>query len=219
MLKDIGVYAGATIMGDGGVALILDVIGLATRAGLLGEASSGFRAEVAAGALPVGGDRKQRVLVVGSRDDARIAMPLDHVDRLEEIPASMVERTGSQEVAQYRGGILPLVRLSRVLLERRTRPRHGPTWGPPEGDLLPVILYSSKVGSIGIVVDQIHDIVEEELGAPRPAVRPGVLFSAVLLGRVTEMLDLDWVVASLDRPVSALHRVAKPTTLSLPGAE
>ena len=218
-LKDIGVYAGATIMGDGGVALILDVNGLATRAGLLGESSAGFRAEAAASAVAIAGEGKQRVLVVGSRDDARIAMPLDDVERLEEIPAAMIERTGSQEVTQYRGGILPLVRLSRVLTERRTHPRHGPTWGPPEGDLLPVILYSSNGNHVGIIVDQIHDIIEEELTARRPAVRAGVLFSVVLLGRVTEMIDLKWVVASLERPSPAFHRAAGPKNTAAPGAE
>ncbi len=196
-LKELGVYAGATILGDGGVALILDVMGLAHHANLLAEGRSRFQGDPAATAAAVDVDRV-RLLIVAGQDDSRIAMRLDHIDRLEIFPASLVERAGTVEVAQYRGTILPLIRLSSVLVERRLAPRFARS-EHEDATLVPVVVHTADGRTVGLVVDSMHDIIEERLVNLRPSSRPGVLYSAVLNGRVTEVLDMDWVVGALER--------------------
>jgi two-component system chemotaxis sensor kinase CheA len=128
------------------------------------------------------------VLVVQVGDQARMAIPLSLVGRLEEFPAGSIEVAGDQEVIQYRGDIMPLIRLSRVLgitLERREL----------EADArLPVVVYSEAGKSVGLVVDRIVDIVDEKLVIQNPARKHGVTGSSVVQKRVTDMLDVPSVV-------------------------
>ncbi|MBN9326533.1 MAG: chemotaxis protein CheA, partial [Cellulomonas sp.] len=112
-LKSIGTYSGATVLGDGRVALILDVQGLARRA-LVGEPESGL-GRTRSTAAAAGASTARQVLVAGIGGGRRVAMPLASVTRLEQIPASLVGLVGGREVVQYRGAILPLVRLDRLL--------------------------------------------------------------------------------------------------------
>src|SRR5277367_3608217 len=122
-LKALKAFAGATIMGDGLVALILDVLGLAQRTGIVSEA--GERAAPAGSAeVHEASAEKQAFLVFAGPDDARMAIPLDALARLEEFPAARVEKSGAESVVQYRGRILPLVYLNTALEERRQTSRH-----------------------------------------------------------------------------------------------
>ena len=112
-LKGISAFAGATIMGDGKVALILDVLGLAQRARVVRGSRDGSlpKKETAAPEPPA---ERETVLLFNTDDRARMAIPLAVVDRLEEFPHSVVERVGAQDVVQYRDNILPLVDVSRL---------------------------------------------------------------------------------------------------------
>jgi two-component system chemotaxis sensor kinase CheA len=105
-LKGLSVYAGATIMGDGRVALILDVVGVGQRSGVLAERREQPRGENAPVA-PAGGE-SQRLLLFRAGSFARIAVPLGLVGRLEEFPRHALEQAGGRRVVQYRGGILNL---------------------------------------------------------------------------------------------------------------
>ncbi|MEQ1501737.1 MAG: chemotaxis protein CheW, partial [Myxococcota bacterium] len=191
-LKPLGAFSGATITGDGRVALILDVPGLARRARLA------IGAHEAAGSAVAGVVEQEvaalRLLIVQTPDDGRAAIPLDGISRIEEIPAPHVEKVGGGEVVRYRGDVLPLARLSKVLVEKRIRPRRT-TLMPPKLEVLPTVVHAGSRGPVGIVVDKVLDIVEVTIDHRRPAVRPGVLYSAVIHGRVTEVLDMAWVVA------------------------
>jgi two-component system chemotaxis sensor kinase CheA len=199
-LKGISAFAGATIMGDGKVALILDVLGLAQRAHVVSAVRERALTEKATGAVSAAADR-QTVLVFATRDGGRFAVPLALVARLEEFPRSAVERAGPMDVVQYRGEILPLIHVSRAL-----RPRHRPARnGRPgarrqaaadAGATVQVVVYASQGQRVGLVVGSILDIVEETLVSRSPANRPGVLFTAVLQGRVTEFLDVEGLIRS-----------------------
>src|SRR5580658_3924164 len=101
-LKNISVYAGATIMGDGKVALILDVVGVAARGGILAEGREHVAAQAADAAEKGAGDKQKLVLFTG-RAGAQMAVPLQLLARLENIPGEQVERAGNQWVTQYRG--------------------------------------------------------------------------------------------------------------------
>jgi len=188
-LKNISVYAGATIMGDGKVALILDVIGLAQRASLLTEGRERILGEEVQ-ATAEGAHGKQQLVLFTGRGGARMAVPLNLLARLENIPGAQVERSGNQWVTQYRGQILPLIRVSHALEERRQRPPTDDVLSLPTTAMLQVLVLENEHQSFGLVVNQILDIVESTLQPQSPATRAGVLHSSVIAERVTELLDV-----------------------------
>jgi two-component system chemotaxis sensor kinase CheA len=150
-LKGITAYSGATIMGDGRVALILDILGLAQRAQVVAErrTSAPITAEEKlARCKPQGALDFQTLLLVQCGERDRMAIPLSLVARLEEFPASSIELSGEQEVIQYRGEIMPLLRLSRVIpgLTRKV-----PAGAAPEQLL--VVVYSEAGRSVGLIVE------------------------------------------------------------------
>lgn len=203
-LKGITVFSGATIMGDGRVALILDVLGLAQRANVVSGIRERTIGEKAAAASEQVGDR-QTVLLFATRGGGRMAVPLALVARLEEFPRSAVERVGGQDVVQYRDEILPLVHVARAL--RRAagtgssgKPRRQPAGAarPAGDDPVQVVVYANGGRRVGLVVGRILDIVEETIVSRTEGGRPGVLFSAVVQGRVTEFLDLEGVIRSVN---------------------
>ena len=186
-LKDLKIFAGATIMGDGTVALILDILGLAQRAGVISEQrDSALAASESASDLNVA--VKQTFLLFSGPDSARMALPLDRLARLEELPGSQIEKSGAQWVIQYRGEILPLIWLCDVVEERRRQKRHSESLASNTGTLQ-VLVCNYQGRSVGIVVEKILDIVEDHPAVTSPATRGGVLCAAVLDGRVTELLD------------------------------
>jgi two-component system, chemotaxis family, sensor kinase CheA len=200
-LKGIAAFAGATIMGDGRVALILDVPGIAQQASVFSQSSERAReAKVAAGTGAVANDQQTLLLFsVGAAD--RMAIPLNSVGRLEQLPSRDVEYSGGQEVIQYRGQIMPLVRLSNVF---------NTVAATDESDTLPVVVYTRQGRSVGLVVGRILDIVEdrvvlEKRGRSRGN---GILGSAVIQGRVTELLDLPAVVQQAEPEVIEFAQAA-----------
>ncbi|MDQ6523524.1 chemotaxis protein CheA [Nocardioides sp. LHD-245] len=180
-LKALSMYAGATIMGDGRVALILDVAGIAATVGV--GATQQEPADRAAG----GADDRTALLVLEVADGRRAALPLAAVARLEEFGRDRVERSGTAEVVQYRDGILPLVRLAAAI---------GLPDTSDQGDQISVVVHESgdATGAVGIVIDRVLDVVEVVVDASEVGRRTGVTGSAVVQDRVTDLVDLDAVV-------------------------
>ncbi len=207
-LRSLKVFAGATIMGDGKVALILDVVGLAQNANILSEARDKALAEKAAEAL-AGQDQslveKQTFLLFAGPDDSRMAMPLSTVARLEEFAAADIEKSGGEWVIQYRGKILPLIRLEVVLEERRTRLRHPKNGVSP--DPLQVLVCNDEGRTLGIVVERILDIVEDRAEVKSPATREGIQCAVVIGDRVTELIDIPAIqrIAEANRTLAIEH--------------
>ena len=197
LLKGVSTFAGATIMGDGHVSLILDVLGLAQHASVVSEVKDRALAEQEAQDAEQDDDR-QTLLLFRTPDDGRMAIPLSMVARLEEFPRDRIERAGPQEVVQYRGTILPLVHINNVLSERRAVPRASEA-EQQQSDLVQVVVYTSEGRSVGLVVDRIMDIVEESVSLERPATREGVFGSAVIHGKVTEFVDVETVIRLSDQ--------------------
>ncbi|GAB2595757.1 ATPase [Paractinoplanes abujensis] len=184
--KDIGLYAGATILGDGKVGLILDVSSLARRSHLAADAER-QNLEASSRASGAGGTGER--LLVTAVGERRVAIPLDTVTRLEEFPRDRIEHAGSREVVQYRGQILPLVRLSHLL---------GAYGEEPEGDNVSVVVYSEGAKSVALVVDRIVDIAENSTTARRDAEEDGLVGTAVIQQRVTELLDVRRAILAAD---------------------
>ena len=186
-LKALGTYSGATILGDGRVALILDVAALARRV-LRGDGVDRQNAEQTGTGTVAGSVEPNRVLVAGIGGGRQVAIPLCSVTRLEHIPAAGVERVGSREVLQYRGQILPLVRLARQLGSVSER----------EGTDLVVVVYSSEGRSVAIAVDEILDIVEGDAEVRSDIDDVGLLGSAVVRDRIVELLDVRAAILAAD---------------------
>jgi two-component system chemotaxis sensor kinase CheA len=184
--KDIGLYAGATILGDGKVGLILDVSSLARRSHLTAGAERENLVDAPGTTTATGTGERLLVTAVGER---RVAIPLDTVTRLEEFPRDRIEHVGSREVVQYRGQILPLVRLSHLL---------GAYGEEPESETVSVVVYSEGGRSVALVVDRIVDIAENSTGVRRDVDEDGLIGTAVIQQRVTELLDVRRAILAAD---------------------
>ncbi|WP_246131170.1 chemotaxis protein CheA [Cellulomonas aerilata] len=184
-LKAIGTYAGATLLGDGRVSLILDVQAIARRT-LSGESLEADWEQSAAKAARAA-DAEQ-VLVAGIGGGRRVAIPLSAVTRLERLKHEVIEHVGGREVVQYRGAIVPLVRLERLL--------GGYTEAASE-ELL-VVVYTRGTRSVAIVVEEIVDIVEDDFAQHSQIDDHGLVGSTVLKERVTELLDVRQAVMAAD---------------------
>ena len=180
-LKGLSCYVGATIMGDGRTALILDVVGLARLAGL--GAQSRAVAETQLGTTLPAGERSQKMLIFRAGSYERMAVPLALVDRLEEVSPSSVKRAAGRLVLHYRSGILPLATLTELLEAGSERP-------PLPTSTMPVIVFTDGTRRMGLIVDQIIDILDEVVTARRRVSAPGILGSAIINGQITDLLDL-----------------------------
>ncbi len=184
-LKGLTVYAGATIMGDGRVALILDVLGIGQSAGVLTESREQSRA--AAEQKSQAGINQQRLLLFRAGSFDRLAVPLSLVARLEEFPQNSIEHAGGCPVVQYRNRILPLVSLRAVL-------EPGAPGQNQASDPVQVVVFNDGDRSVGVEVDQILDVAEEAVTVQQKSGRKGLLGSGVVGKRVTDFLDLNQVI-------------------------
>jgi two-component system chemotaxis sensor kinase CheA len=184
-LKALGTYSGATILGDGRVALILDVQALARRA-LVADVAE--RTDAASSDETHATSEHLRMLIAGIGGGRRVAIPLSSVTRLENIPTDQVEQVGSREVVQYRGAILPLLRLNN----------HLGAYSEREGEDLVVVVYSAGSRSVAIVVDEIVDIVDDETQVSSDIDDHGLLGSALIRDRIVEVLDVRAAILAAD---------------------
>lgn len=183
-LRGIKAFAGATIMGDGKVALILDVLGLAQNARVVSEVRDRALTDNKS-ADTKQATKTQNMLVFAVGDKGRMAILLDMVGRLEEFDRTSIESSGEQDVVQYRGEIMPLIYLSKVFHTTYKEQLDKP---------IQAVVYAEKGKSVGLVVDQILDIVDEEVTVKSNSNRPGVLGSAVIKQRITDLVDVREVI-------------------------
>jgi two-component system chemotaxis sensor kinase CheA len=191
-LKRVATFAGATILGDGRVALILDVAGVARRAGVLTEDRDSEALINEATSSDDKGDAGDALLLVQRGSNDRVALPLSLVARLEEVPCAQIERVASRRVMQYRGDILPLMSLDGILGVDETA---GDVAAAT--DRVQVVVLSDGASSVGLEIDQILDIVYDRVVIKKAGIRPGVSGTAVIQGRVTQMLDVAVAMKSL----------------------
>jgi two-component system chemotaxis sensor kinase CheA len=184
-LKTLLCYLGATIMGDGKPALILDIAGLARLSGL-GLQSETVQEEAATQTVET---PMEKLLLFRTRRFPRVAVPLALVHRLEDCDSAHIERAAGQLVLRYRASILPLVSLEDM----------GNAVTPlPQGSAkMQIIVFSDGPRQVGLLVEQILDIVDHESAdlqrnqqEPRSTSHAGLLGSAIVAGHVTELLDL-----------------------------
>jgi two-component system chemotaxis sensor kinase CheA len=180
-------YAGSTILGEGVVALILDVLRLGLKAGVVSEARTHQAAPDEEFKICADVDRRTLLYVMGPADE-RMAIDFSAVDRLELIPLSDIEQVADLPVIQYRDEILQLLWVDETLPERRTKMRK--ITDDPDLDALQVVVCTVEGLRIGLVVYRILDIIERNMEVTRPASREGIETCVVVEERVTEIIDL-----------------------------
>ena len=173
LLSGLGLYGGNAVLGDGGVIMILDIGGVAA-AGIAGGLAN-VEQEV-----PVAADddeAREAMLLVRAGGGAPKALPLAAVARIEQLDAASFEVSEGRVVAQYRGDVMPLLALDPdVDLKRAGRQ--------------PVLVLIDRDRPVGLAVDAVLDIVETVLDIRLTAGVPGRVGTAVIAGRVTEVVDV-----------------------------
>ncbi|MDP6507217.1 MAG: chemotaxis protein CheW, partial [Planctomycetota bacterium] len=193
--KDLKVYAGATIMGDGKVALILDVLGLAHRSHAIvaGAQKAGSAEKETDGA---GAFVEPLLLVENSRNEW-LVMKMERVLRLEMIPVSRLEISGSQNVIQYRNSILPLFHLDEGLEgQDSTAAKSVEELTTGEDSLVPIVVCEIDSAAVGLVVRRIVDVIRQEFVVKDQSPRRFVLGRGVIQERVAELLDITEFLSS-----------------------
>jgi two-component system chemotaxis sensor kinase CheA len=184
ILKQVSAFAGATIMGDGKVALILDVLGIAESIGMGSSGERQYGAGESGDDMLDGTIHRMLMFRLGTQ---RLALLLEMVARLEEFTPDQVELTGAGRVVQYRDEIMPLVFVSEEL---------GIASSRTEAEPLQVVVCMQGERSVGVVVDDIYDIVEQSVDIAPTSTAHGVLCSAVIQDRVIDILDVESVLRS-----------------------
>jgi len=192
-VNDLKLFSGATILGDGQVALILDLLGLADRAGLVGVGPNATD-EIAHLEVDDFDHRSldaEAIIVLSVGGGERVAIELNAIDRLEEILATAIERSDGRPVVQYRGTLMPLVDLGQVI------GLGGSVLA--DSQRVNVVVCLSGGRTIGLAVDEILDIVHSD--AAQPTGQPGTI---IVDGLVTDMVAPETVIAAA---LPGLHRI------------
>lgn len=201
-LNDQTCFAGATIRGDGKVVLILDVLGFMQQAYKHRFKSDALHApENVKKAPPL--ERVQAILLFQTSQQERMGIQTSFIERLEEIPKAAVERSNQYDVVQYRGHIMPLLYLPEVLGHDSASLRQKERY-------VVIVVPTAEGRFVGIVVDQILDIVIDPISIDRKIGKTAVIGSAVIQGKVTDLLDVNGIVHSCDlmREPAATERAA-----------
>ena len=176
MLRELSIFSGNTILGDGSVIMIIDPNGLASTLGARLE-GEGNEAEQTEEVRENEAERPISFLVFRAGSQEPKAIPLSLITRLEEIDASKIEISNGKYLVQYRGGLMPLVPINDEVKVRS------------EG-MQPLLVFIDSDRALGLVVDEIVDVIEDRLNIQVGSANPGTLGSAIVGGKATEILDV-----------------------------
>ena len=179
MLREIGMFSGNAILGDGSVIMIIDpnALGNAIAAVDLPE-DKDLSAADETEALNV---TATSLLIFRASTPVLKAVPLSLITRLEEFEAETIERMNGDDLVQYRGALMPI-----VYFEGDRRRNDG---------MQPVLVFTEADRPVGLAVDEIVDIVEEPLTIEIATDRPGMIGAAIVRGKATEIVDVSHYLA------------------------
>jgi two-component system, chemotaxis family, sensor kinase CheA len=199
-LRHIDMFSGNTILGDGAVIMIIDPNGIAKALGASGNAGHDMAEENAAHVSTA--EQLTSLLVFRAGTNQPKAVPLGLVTRLEEIATDKIELSNGRYMVQYREQLMPLVQMDGVTIQ--------------SAGSQPILVFADDGRSMGLVVDEIIDIVEERLNIEVAGAQAGILGSAVIKGQATEVIDVghflpmafaDWFSRKEMRPSSTAQSV------------
>jgi two-component system, chemotaxis family, sensor kinase CheA len=176
MLRDLSVYSGNTILGDGSVIMILDPNGIAALANVaIEEREEATTAQTETKTGP----RAENVILFRAAGPEPKAVPLELVARLEMLDGATFEVANGRPVVQYRGSLMPILPLDS------SKP-----FAPANQQ--PVLVFAEGERSIGVAVDEIIDIIETTYSVDLRSDRPGILGSAIIAGKSTDLIDISY---------------------------
>ena len=190
VMRDLSMYSGNTILGDGSVIMIIDPTGISAKVDKnMGDKSDG---EEDSQASDVQDDKTSMLLFRAGGEEPK-AIPLSLVTRLEEVPVEDIEFSNGQYVIQYRGALMPLVQVSNSFATEGRQP---------------VLVFTEDDRAMGLVVDEIVDIVNEVLNIEMAATSPGFVGTAVIKGKATEVLDVAYYLTMAHEDWFSKDRIA-----------
>jgi two-component system chemotaxis sensor kinase CheA len=174
ILRDINIFSGNTILGDGNVIMILDVNGIAEGAGdmQVGEAAQ----QKAAIAQVRQSESRQALLLFRAGEGAPKAVPLALIARLESVDRTGIEYSNGAPVVQYRGKLMPLIPIGAMQpLEKK--------------GTQPVLVFADEERNMGLIVDEILDIIDDNVRIDLSVQRPGYIGTAIIANKATDVID------------------------------
>ncbi len=174
ILREIAIFSGNTILGDGSVIMILDPNGIAAASGEISIAQTDQQDEEVS--RDAGGDERMTFLVFRAGGGEPKAVPLSLVARLEEIEPGDIEESGGAPVVQYRGQLMPLVSIEAEFKIAEEGRQH-------------VVVFTDGSRNMGLLVDEIVDIVEDKFNMELTSNTDGIMGTAVVAGKATEVID------------------------------
>jgi two-component system chemotaxis sensor kinase CheA len=204
-------YAGATIMGDGRIALILDVANISRMANLTsleGSDRASDLARVARDAVNEAKD-KQALLTFSSSPDERFAVPLSQVERIETIKPADIEEMGGKRLIQYRGGSLPITSIDEVAMVQPISNQ----------DRLLVIVFTLAGKNIGLLATGPVDAIEIVAASIDESTlkQTGIMGSAIIEGKTTMLIDIYEHVQTINPDWFADHAIGSSDILEEDG--
>jgi two-component system, chemotaxis family, sensor kinase CheA len=173
ILRHVTMFSGNTILGDGSVIMILDPNGIARASGVGAGSDSRLQRSNAVDSQTSGD--KTAMLLFRAGESQRMGVPLGLVARLEDIPREKIEMSCGMPVTQYRGKLMPLIAIDGGIDQQK------PTQ--------PLLVFAEGDRIMGLMVDEIIDVVEDRLDIELAGVRAGLLGTAVIGGHATDVLD------------------------------
>jgi two-component system chemotaxis sensor kinase CheA len=178
LLRHLTMFSGNTILGDGSVIMIIDPNGMAQA---IGSSLNEELAQETKEEKQIVSDRSKvtSMLLFRAGSPEPKAVPLSLVTRLEEIEVEQIELSNGRYLVQYRGNLMPLVMAN----DKVTIKDKGSQ---------PMLVFADDNHTMGLVVDDIMDIVDDHLSIEVSSEKQGVLGSAVIRGNATEILDVGY---------------------------
>jgi two-component system chemotaxis sensor kinase CheA len=183
LLKNLPVYAGATLMGDGRPALILDMAGVAKTANITLQEEKGFDSRATDQQTQAASD-EQTLLLFSVGEGDQFAVPLSLLSRLEEVPADRITTSLQGKVIPYRGRLLPLVMLEDILAVAP----------PPQREKLTILVFEIE-REVGLVATRIVDAVKTSVTLDSDAIATkGITGLALVQDRPTSFIDIYQII-------------------------
>lgn len=177
ILRDIESFSGNTILGDGSVVMILDLNGIVANAQAMDSESHAEQKTKVSSAKRGGGS--QALLLFRAGAGAPKAVPLALIARLEQLDRKTIEFSDQKPMVQYRGKLMPLA----PVVANGAMAKEG---------LQPVLVFTDQNKNMGLIVDEIVDIVDDQVHVDLSSGRPGYLGTSIISGKATDIIDAAW---------------------------
>jgi two-component system, chemotaxis family, sensor kinase CheA len=197
VLRDIALYSGATILGDGRVILILDADSIARS--VLHHHQDELDDVLSSDAGRLGNTQTEQMLLLKTGDSGQATVPLQLVKRIEEITSDRIEYAMRRPVVQFQGELIPIIAANEDVLIGVL---------PSQ----PVLMFSQGTRTFGLAVTAILDVVDEELDVQPSVIGNGTIGTCILNGKVTELLDIaHYFVKAFPQALLQADRVVETT--------